>query len=422
MRYLPKIILITFAFCVLTACNKNEEIVSREPVTIHFSWWGNDDRHDYTIDAINEFEEANENIQVKSKYGEWNGYSKRVEVAMASHTEEDLMQINYNWLYKYSADGEGYYDLSELADYINFDNYDHDVLAYGEVNGKLNGIPTALNAMVFYQNASLYEEYALTVPTTWADYFAAARVMEKDGIYPLGMVQKQMFLLLVSRYEQETGKEFINQSGELLATKEEIQDMLTFHKRLVDEHVIMPVDEFEREIFSQEKVAGTIAWVSDGTNYCDNLINAGKKIIVGDYPMLDKAKRFGWYIKPATMYAIRKDTQHIEETAKLLNYLISDEEAAKKQGLEKGIPLNKSAYKALEEEDVLSGIQYEADAKMKEHKRDMHLMSPYMEETEIINIYKKYATDYQYEQISEEEAAELIYSEINSQLEKLKSN
>ena len=53
---------------------------------------------------------------------------------MKSHTETDVMQINYAWLDVYSKDGNGYYDLYELSEYIDFSNFTEDDIKFGERN------------------------------------------------------------------------------------------------------------------------------------------------------------------------------------------------------------------------------------------------------------------------------------------------
>ena len=103
--------------------------------SISFSWWGNDTRHQYTMEAVEEFQDKNPEISVKSIYGSWNGYDKRMHIYMKSRMEPDVMQINYAWLQEYSPDGAGFYDLRELAEYIDFSNFEEEELEYGMMNG-----------------------------------------------------------------------------------------------------------------------------------------------------------------------------------------------------------------------------------------------------------------------------------------------
>ena len=47
---------------------------------ILLSWWGNDERHQYTMKGVDHFVEENPDIKVIYRYGEWNGYAKRTRV------------------------------------------------------------------------------------------------------------------------------------------------------------------------------------------------------------------------------------------------------------------------------------------------------------------------------------------------------
>ena len=50
---------------------------------------------------------------------------------MKSQETPDVMLINYGWLDTYSSDGSGFYDLNTLSDYIDFENYIEEGLAFG---------------------------------------------------------------------------------------------------------------------------------------------------------------------------------------------------------------------------------------------------------------------------------------------------
>lgn len=124
---------------------------------------------------------------------------------MVTHTESDVMQINYAWLNQYSNDGEGYYDINQLSDYVDLSNFTEEDLAYGMKNGKLNAVPIALNTMTVYVNKSVYDEYGLDIPETWDDFFAAAEVMNGEH-YPISMSKKSAWFFLASYVGQMTGK------------------------------------------------------------------------------------------------------------------------------------------------------------------------------------------------------------------------
>ena len=124
-----KTAVIMMAICVILCCGcgKNESLLvvdKPEKTEIVFSWWGDADRHEYTIKAIKNFEELYPNINVILKYGDWTGYKDRIKIEMAAHAQADVMQINYAWLEEYSPDGDGFFDIYERRPDINLVAFD----------------------------------------------------------------------------------------------------------------------------------------------------------------------------------------------------------------------------------------------------------------------------------------------------------
>lgn len=376
---------------------------------VSFSWWGNDDRHQYTLDGVDVFQQQNEDIDVQCRYGVFAGYDARMQVWMRSRTETDVMQINYAWIEKYSADGTGFYDLYQLSDYIDFDNFDEADLKLGEVNGKLNAIPIAYNTETIYFNKAIYDKYGLELPKTWEDYFAAAKVMSKDGVYPFGMSKKHMFLLLIAYFEQSKGHTVFKEDGTLNLTKDEVKYILEFYKKLLDEKVILPVDQFDLSKISTGEIAGCGCWVSDTGNYGSAMSEAGGEPVLAAYPTVDGTLK-GWYLKPATMYAISGNTEQPESAAQLLNFLLNSPDMAMLQKTEKGVPVSHSAYETLDQAKELGTFETEATNKMMEERDGMSVMLPIMENETLIDAFKQGADEYIYGQKSLEDSIDEIYS------------
>ena len=407
--------LITVAVVILVReYEKDNEVIeyTKGIKNIGLSWWGSDERHKYTMEGVEKFEEDNDGINVVCRYGEWSGYEKKNKGWMISHNQADVMQINYAWLNEYSKDGEGYYDLYELSDIIDLDAFTDEQKAYGERNGKLNALPIAMNTHVFYYNKDVLDKYGLKEPKTWDDLKKMGEVLSKDGKYALGMSKKQVFLLLVSYYEQSTGKEMFDKDGHFKATQEEIEELLVFYRELIETNTLCPIDSFDRNDYMSGKIAGTMCWISDTKIYCDGLKENGAEVIRTWYPMIPGAKRSGWYIKPATMWAISADTRYPEESAKLVNFLLNDPYMAVLQYTEKGVPVSKSALSALEKEGMFESTEYAATEEMNELSSDMYLMIPNMENGDVIDAFKRGADEYLFDRADEKECASHILQEI----------
>lgn len=401
-------------------CTGSEAYVTNmsEPVEISFSWWGNDERHEYTLQAIDLFEKLHPDIKVKCSYTEWSGYQTRSNVQMNSRTESDVMQINYSWIEQYSPNGNGYYDLSQLSDTLDLSGFEDYELNFGMQNGKLNAVPIAMNTQTIYINKTVYDNYGIDVPATWEDIFDAARVM-KGETYPISMASKTAFFYITAYAEQVSGKQFMDIDGNLNFGADEFKIMLDFYCRLINENAMPQVEYYDRTQLDDGGYAGTVAWISDGSAYCDNAVNNGYEIIAADYPVTDTAEcGAGWYAKPATMYAISKNTSYPEESAELLNFLLNSEEMAKLQGVEKGIPLSSYARKYLSDNDMLEGVQYEAFEKMNEHTEKISALSPYFENDALIDEFRDSCNLVLYEKSTSEKQAKELYKIFSEALSK----
>lgn len=381
-----------------------------EQTEISFSWWGNDDRHDYTLQAVDQFEQLNPDIKVKCHYSEWSGYQTRNNVRMVSHTESDVMQINYAWLNQYSYDGNGFYDIEQLSDYVDLSNFTDEDLQYGMQNGKLNAIPIALNTMTFYVNKTVYDEFGLEIPKNWDDLFEAAEVMD-GSCYPIAMGKKSSWFYIISYVGQKTGKEFMDNDGNILFSKDDMQLMIETYCSMVENKVMPQVENFDKLEITSGKYAGVLAWVSDADSYCGGAIDNGYEMVVADYTTFDGNLR-SWYAKPATMYAIRRDIENPEAAAKFLDYLLNSPEMASYQKIEKGTPLSGSAREYLEENDLLGGIQYEAFNKMAETKDKLTAISPYFENEDMIEVFSDVCNEVLYGKGDAEGQAQIMFDRI----------
>ena len=75
--------------------------LTKEDVTIKFSWWGADNRHEAMKEVVRLYQESNPNVTVEIEYGAWDGWQTKVLTQLSGKTESDVMQVNYNWLFSY---------------------------------------------------------------------------------------------------------------------------------------------------------------------------------------------------------------------------------------------------------------------------------------------------------------------------------
>ena len=400
----------------LTGCTGDEQFYPHDDVkTLSFSWWGKEQRNEYTLEAVKKFEDKT-GYAVGVYFSEFEGFKNTMDMEYYSGNEADVMQLNYDWLYEYSPTGDGFYDLNELSEWIDLSVFPESDLSCGIINGKLNALPTSFNAITFYYNKDMYESYGLELPETWEDLYKAAEVMSPDGIYPLALSSKSVWLSAVAWFEQSHSKQLYRDSAELEMSKDDYKELLGFYVDLLERGVTKHSDDFDRNDLERKNVAGQAVWISDAEYYCDPSLKLGLDIVIGDYPCIEGAEVFGWYKKPTSLYAIKKTTKNPEEAAKLLDYLENSKEMNTLQKLGKGIPSSKAALEILESYDLLTGIQFDANEKMKSNDK-FTAMSPYIEDTEAVALYSETVKSIFSGELSLDEAAEATYDEMKMLLQ-----
>ena len=112
---------------------------AEEPVTIRFSWWGGNSRHEATEAAAAAFMKKYPHITVECEYGAWDGWTEKVATQLNAGTAPDLMQFNWNWIYQFSGDGSKLADVAALG--VDLSAYPEKILEQCFVAGKQQAVP-----------------------------------------------------------------------------------------------------------------------------------------------------------------------------------------------------------------------------------------------------------------------------------------
>lgn len=388
-------VFVLFSLCFSLSFSGCNLFADKKDCSIKFSWWGNQNRHEYTQNGLKRFEALNPSIKVLPEYDTWVSYEKNFGNWLSSGTCADVMQINFDWLLKYSPDGSAFYDLNRLTDFIDLYSFTLDDLSYGTVNGKLNAIPISFNTAIPVYDKNILDQHGFKIPSTWEELFLLGKTLKKDDMSVFTISNRHLFFLALAWFEQTFSKKMFSEDGKLNISAREIGDIFEFVKRLVDENVIYsPTKGFKLSAVRNKKVAGAFVWCSE-TSIVLTEMNAHKgKCILGNFITTPQAKESGWYLKPASMYAIKKDCQHPEEAAKLVDFLLNNEEFALLQKSEKGVPVSNRALSALMKSKQLESMQYKALMKIRFNSGDINIMHPVMENSDMLDSFAENAFAY----------------------------
>ena len=329
--------------------------LSSDPVTLTMSWWGGESRHNAYQDAIKAFSAEHSNITVNPTFAAWSGWEDTMSTKFAGGVAEDVCQINWNWLYNYSKNGQTFVDLNSTTDYLDLSQWDEAQLAACNVANAQQCVPVSMTGRIFYWNMTTFNKAGITeVPKSLDDLMAAGKTFQEklgDDYYPLHLGAYDRMILMVFYLESKYGKDI---------------------KSLVDGHVIMPLPTYygangdgathQSNEWITGKIAGIFEWDSAASKYQDALdeenkpgLTGGEEIKFGDYN--------GGFSKVSMGMAITKTCKNPAEAATLIEYLWNGDGAAI-MGSECGIPASKAGLATAQAAGKINELVAEANGKV----------------------------------------------------------
>ena len=401
--------------------------LSSDPVTLTMSWWGGESRHNAYQDAIKAFSAEHSSITVNPTFAAWSGWEDTMSTKFAGGVAEDVCQINWNWLYNYSKNGQTFVDLNSTTDYLDLSQWDEAQLAACNVANAQQCVPVSMTGRIFYWNMTTFNKAGITeVPKSLDDLMAAGKAFQEklgDDYYPLHLGAYDRMILMVFYLESKYGKAWV-ENNECQYSEEEIVDGLNFIKSLEDNHVIptrptMIAAGFDSIDKSQEwidgKYAGIFEWDSAPSKYQSALADNSGFTVGEEIKFGDKAN--GGFSKVSMGMAITKSCQHPVEAAALIDFLWNGEGAAI-MGSECGIPASTAGLAAAQAADAVKPLVLEANTKVLAFV-DMPL-DPYYESSKLKDttdgVYTDVFDGFSYGDYDAEEAAEILLDGVSGVL------
>ena len=343
------------------------EINTTDPITLTMSWWGGDERHEATQKAVDAFTAKYPNITVDTTFSAWSGWEEVMGLAFSSGTAEDIVQINWNWIEAFGADGATFYDLYEYGDIIDLSQFPTNNLESSELNGKLMGIPISVTARTMFWNTEVFERAGIDIPTTWDELLAAGETFKTvlgDEYYPMMLTEYDRAIFMAYYLQSVYGKDWVV-DGKLNYSVEEITEGFEMFKMLEEAHVIPTVQmiyDYAASVVDQSDRwidgywAGIYTWSSSYVNLGVALPDPDQ-LAVG--PMFSGFAHTGGLNKISQEFAISATCEHPVEAAALLNFILNEEEGVVLMSDQRGVPASKVAMEILERTGVLTSFMVE---------------------------------------------------------------
>ena len=352
--------------------------LSSDPVTLTMSWWGGESRHNAYQEAIKAFSAEHSTITVNPTFAAWSGWEDTMSTKFAGGVAEDVCQINWNWLYNYSKNGQTFIDLNSVSDYLDLTQWDEAKLAACNVANAQQCVPVSMTGRIFYWNMTTFNKAGITeVPKSLDDLMAAGKTFQEklgDDYYPLHLGAYDRMILMVFYLESKYGKDWADPvTSTLNYTEDEIAEGIDFIKSLVDGHVMMNLKTYysansdtathQSNEWITGKIAGIFEWDSAASKYSSALDDANKDgFTVGEE--IKFGDNNGGFSKVSMGLAITKTCKNVAEAATLINFLLNEEKGASIMGSECGIPASKAGLKFAQDAGAVKDLVAEANAKV----------------------------------------------------------
>lgn len=343
----------------LTACAGNTPsdppdtapTLSDEPVTLSFTWWGNDVRHEITEQLIAAFEAENENITIEPQYTDWAGYWDKLATTVAAGDAPDIIQMDEKQLSTYAANGV-LLDLGSLGTGLNTEDFPEAVLGTGALDGVQYGVPVGINSYAIMANADVLAELDIELPDdetwTWDDFAEVA--VEVTGASGGAVVGSQSWGFEdggLNNWLRQHGESLYAEDGspEVTASEETLTEWWEFLLEVTaDGGTPDPSATIERESaglaesFTATNQSAFGPWWS---NQVAALREAsGSNLVPLMVPTPDEGEGATAYYKPSMFWSASAKTEHPGEVALFLDWLANSEEAADILLAERGVPAN----------------------------------------------------------------------------------
>ncbi len=352
--------------------------LSDGPVSMTISWWGGDSRHAAYQDAIKEFQAEHSNITVEPTFAAWSGWEEKMAAAFIAGNAQDVCQVNWNWLYNYSADGSKFVDLNTTTNFLDLTQFDQAALDACTVANAQQCVPVSMTGRIFFWNMTTFNKAGITeVPKTLDDLKAAGKAFQEklgNDYYPMHLGAYDRMILMVFYLESKYGKDWADPTTSTLNySEDEIVEGLNFIKSLVDDHVMMNLKDYysansdtathQSNEWITGKIAGIFEWDSAASKYASALdddnkdgFTVGEEIKFGDFN--------GGFSKVSMGLAITKTSQYVAESATLINFLLNEEKGASIMGSECGIPASKAGLAAAQAAGAVKDLVADANSKV----------------------------------------------------------
>ncbi|MFD6033894.1 ABC transporter substrate-binding protein [Streptomyces griseoincarnatus] len=323
-------------------------------VTIRYAWWGAEDRARRINKTIDLFEEKHPKIKVKTDFQPYTDFWKKFNTQASGGNPPDVFQNAVGFLRKYDAKNV-LLDLHEQvkAGHLRMEGFRAGLEKFGEIDGKLLGVPVGSNSMALVIDKPVYARAGISpeMGWTWDDFDEAmARVRDRTG--RAGDSGMYGVMYLYDLYLRQNGKAFFTEDS-LGFTEGDLARWWTKAEKGVRSGLFADPKKVAqikpKSALSAELAGSEFTW----DNFTVRYTSEGRSEYgLAPIPTTD-GKRTGQYLG-SLMLSASKRSRHPVEVAKFIDFMVHDPEVATIMGYDRGVPATTAQYEAYRPTDPVN--------------------------------------------------------------------
>lgn len=400
-----------------------------EQITLRFSWWGGEARHEALLNAIKIYEDRNQNIKIEAEYSGYDGYYEKMMTTLSSGTAPDLFQFMTGWVPDVQVAKHYLADLSLLP--IDTSTLKEGLIERsGTYNGEAVLLPVSVGGSTIYVNTKFASEFGVELDKayTWEELKELGRsIHERDSEAYLMTADIDVLnkLFLTSYMAQQIGDSMVSEETyEVNFTVEQLEAAI---QNIVDFYEIGAIEPFEESSVFVGQMDQNVKWINGKIGMLIDYTGAFEKyaksiadpVDVLAIPVIEDAKNSGVSFGGDRGVSINDNSQYKEEAAKFLDFLINDEEAIIAQGTNFGYCPTDNSEEILVEQGVVDEVQRKA---VKLCEINAYTENSLSTNTSLETIRRDVLEEVLYKDKTVEEGATEIFNEYQRILQELKED
>ncbi|WP_285319545.1 ABC transporter substrate-binding protein [Pseudarthrobacter sp. lyk4-40-TYG-27] len=348
-HFLTTVAIGTASAAALAACgnggsSSGQTGSAEKPVTINYTWWGNDDRAERTRKAIALFESKNPDIKVNGNFTDFAGYWQKRATEAAGGGLPDVMQWDLSYLRDYGQRNQ-LLDLGTVK--IDTSAFEKSLLPSGQIKGKTYGIPTSTNAFAVYYDPAKLASLGIAEPTgkwTWSEFQSFLKEVGDKGNGTLfGSTDFTGVWWQFNIWLRQKNIQAFTSDGKLGFSKDDLKTWWNLNSKLRGTQALVPEDRVTqlkpKSPFGSNVSAAEVTWDNFMAGY---LADSGAKQLKLVPVPSDDPNNLGLFLKPSMLMVASAKTKFKDAAARFIDFMVNDPEVGQIFKTSRGVPASKT--------------------------------------------------------------------------------